>query len=213
MAKSSAKAKPEKKKEKKATGSKPEFFKTRKTREPELEAGDTITPPEEIQSAIDAFRDAQEQMKHFEGEATVQKDAINDFALKEYAKRVQKGKGRSFKLLGDQSMVTYVVMDASAGLTEEEVEAFKERWGEEAADELITRDLASIRFDGEVLEANYEAVVEALQSLPKDVLENLFKPMLMKARSGAVEKAKQYAKSADELRELIRQLKIRNYIR
>jgi len=212
MAKSTAKVKSAKK-EKKAAAPKKEFFKTRKTREPELEAGDTITPPEDIQQAIDAFRDAQEQMKHFEGEATVQKDAINDFALKEYSKRVQKGKGRSFKLLGDQSMVTYVVMDASAGLTEEEVEAFKERWGEEAADELITRDLASIRFDGEVLEANYEAVTEALQSLPKDVLENLFKPMLMKAQKGAVEKAKSYAKNADELQELIRQLKIRNYIR
>ncbi len=212
MAKSTAKAKAPKK-EKKAAAPKKEFFKTRKTREPELEAGDTITPPEEIQQAIDAFRDAQEQMKHFEGEATVQKDAINDFALKEYSKRVTKGKGRSFKLLGDQSMVTYVVMDASAGLTEEEVEAFKEQWGEDAADELITRDLASIRFDGAVLEANYEAVVEALQVLPKDVLENLFKPMLMKATKGAVEKAKNFAKNADELQELIRQLKIRNYIR
>ncbi len=108
-----------------------------------------------------------------------------------------KGKTRSFKLLGDQSMVTYVVMDASAGLTEEEVESFKERWGDKAADDLIMRDLASIRFDGAVFEANYDAIVEALQSLPKDVLENLFKPMLMKAKPGAVEAGKKYAKSAE----------------
>jgi hypothetical protein len=110
-------------------------------------------------------------------------------------------------------MVTYVVMDASAGITEEELESFKERWGEKAADDLITRDFASIRFDGEVFEANYDAIVEALQVLPKDVLENLFKPMLLKAKSGAVERAKKYADSAEELRELIQQLKIRNYIR
>jgi hypothetical protein len=213
MAKSPTKSKSEKSPAKKTTASKAEFFKTRKTREAEPEAGDTITPPEEIKQAIDAFRDAQEQAKHFEGEATVQKDAINEFSLKEFSKRVLKGKARSFKLLGDQSMVTYVVMDASAGLTEEEVEAFKERWGEKAADDLITRDLASIRFDGEVLEANYEAVVEALQVLPKDVLENLFKPMLLKAKSGAVERAKKYADDAEELREMLRQLKIRNYIR
>lgn len=192
---------------------KPDFFKTRKSREAEPDAGDTITPPAEIQQAIDLFREAQEQAKHFEGEATIQKDAINEFSLKEYSKRVLKGKGRSFKLLGEQSMVTYVVMDASAGLTEEEVEAFKERWGEDAADDLITRDFASIRFDGEVLEANYDAIVEALQALPKDVLENLFKPMLLKAKSGAVERAKKYAESAEDLRELIAQLKIRNYIR
>jgi hypothetical protein len=198
----------------KAKSAKSDIFKTRKSRETEqVSAGDTLTPPEEIQQAIDAFRDAQEQMKHFEGEATVQKDAISDYSLKEYTKRVLKGKAKSFKLMGEQSMVTYVVMDASAGLTEEEVDNFKENWGEEAADDLITRDLASIRFDGEVFEANYDAIVEALQVLPKDVLDNLFKPMLMRAKSGAVERAKKYAKNADELRELIQQLKIKNYIR
>jgi hypothetical protein len=214
MAKSPAKPKPEKRAEKKSsTAKKADIFKTRKTREPEAEAGDTITPPAEIARAIDSFRDAQEQAKHFEGEATVQKDAINDYSLREYSKRAMKGKSRSFKLLGEQSMVTYVVMDASAGLTEEDVEAFKEQWGEDAAEKLITRDFASIRFDGAVLEANYDAVVEALSALPKDVLDNLFKPMLLKAKPGAVELAKKYAKSTDDLQELIRQLKIRNYIR
>ncbi len=213
MAKSTTKHKAGKAPEKKQASSKSEFFKTRKSREEQQEAGDTITPPEEIKQAIDAFRDAQEQAKHFEGEATVQKDAITDYSLKEYTKRVLKGKTRSFKLLGEQSMVTYVVMDASAGITDEEVEAFKERWGEKAADDLITRDLASIRFDSEVFEANYDAVVEALKVLPSDVLDNLFKPMLMKAKPGAVEAGKKYAKSAEDLRELVRQLKIRNYIR
>lgn len=216
MAKASPKLKTVKKADKKAEkkgAPKGSFFKTRKTREPEAEAGDTITPPAEIAQAIDAFRDAQEQAKHFEGEATVQKDAINDYSIKEFAKRVIKGKGRSFKLLGDQSMVTYVVMDASAGLTDEEVESFRDRWGDDAAEDLITRDFASIRFDGEVLAANYDAVVEALKTLPDDIQENLFKPMLMKAKTGSVERAKKYAKSAEELRELIQQLKIRNYIR
>ena len=210
--KSPHKSNDEKRSEKK-TSPRSDFFKTRKSREPEQEVGDTITPPEEIAHAIDAFRDAQEQYKHFEGEATVQKDAINEYALNEFASRVLKGKSRSFKLLGEQSMVTYVVMDASAGITEEEVESFKERWGDKVADELITRDLASIRFDGEVLAANYDAVVKALQTLPQDTLDNLFKPMLLKAKPGAVEAAKKYAKTPEELRELIQQLKIRNYIR
>ncbi|MBI1861548.1 MAG: hypothetical protein HYR96_11585 [Deltaproteobacteria bacterium] len=189
------------------------FFKTRKTREPDQDIGDTITPPTDIAEAIDAFRDAQEQFKHFEGEATVQKDAINDFALGEFSERALKGKNKSFKILGEQSMVTYVVMDASAGLTDEDVENFKERWGEKAADTLIMRDLASIRFDSAVFEANYDAIVEALESLPQDVRESLFKPMLMKARPGAVEVAKKFAKTPEELRELIQTLKIRNYIR
>jgi hypothetical protein len=213
MAKSPSKSKQSKPEEKKTSVRKGDFFKTRTTREPEPKEGDTITPPEEIAQAIDQFREAQEQAKHFEAEATIQKDAINEYSRREYVKRVVKGKNRSFKLVGEQSMVTYVVMDASAGLSEEEVEAFKERWGEKAAEDLITRDLASIRFDGEVLEANYDAVVAALEVLPKDVLEHLFKPMLLKARSGAVERAKKYAKSPEQLLELIQQLKIRNYIR
>lgn len=213
MAKSPTKTKAKKPETKKAESKKADFFKTRRTREPDQEAGDTITPPEAIKQAIDAFRDAQEQAKHFEGEATVHKDVVLDYSRREYTKRVLKGKNRSFKLLGDQSMVTYVVMDASAGLTEEEVEAFSEQWGEKATEDLITRDLASIRFDGEVLEANYDAIVEALQTLPKDVVDNLFKPMLLKAKPGAIERAKKYAKSAEELSELCKQLKIRNYIR
>jgi hypothetical protein len=189
------------------------IFKTRKTREVEVKDSDTITPPEEIAQAIDQFRDAQEQAKHFEAEATIQKDAINDYSRGVYSKRVLNGKNRSFKLVGDQSMVTYVVMDASAGITEEEAQAFAEQWGDKAAEDLIVKDFASIRFDGEVLAANYDAVVEALQVLPEDVLENLFKPMLLKAKPGSVERAKKYAKTADKLLEIITQLKIRNYIR
>lgn len=197
----------------KTKAAKTDPFKTRKQREAEPQAADTLTPPGEVAEAIDAFREAQEQAKHFEGEATVQKDIIMDYGQTEFSKRAIKGMNRSFKILGDQSMVTFVAMDASAGLTEEDVEAFKERWGEKAADELITRDLASIRFDPEVLEANYEAVVGALQKLPSDIVDALFKPMLMRATPGAVETAKKFAKNAEELREIIQQLKIRNYIR
>jgi hypothetical protein len=211
MGKQSEKAKAEPKAE--AKGKRTDPFKTRKTREEEPQGGDTLTAPEEVAKAIDLFRESQEQAKHFEGEATVQKDLILEYSQAEYTKRVFNGKNRSFKILGEQGMVMYVVMDASAGLTEADVEAFTEQWGEEAAEELITRDLGSIRFDPEVLEANYEAVVEALQVLPKKVLDSLFKPMLMKAKPGSVEKAKRYAKNPDELRELIQQLKIKNYIR
>ena len=57
------------------------------------------------------------------------------------------------------------------------------------------------------------AVVEALQALPEDVLENLFKPMLMKARPGAAEAAKGYAKKPAELLEMLKSLRIKNYIR
>ncbi len=188
-------------------------FKTRKTRSEVSKESDTLTPPSAIAQAIDSFRDCQEQARHFEGEATIHKNQVLDFSEAEYAKRLIGGMGKSFKVLGEESMVTYVVMDASAGLADEDVESFRQRWGDQAADELIQRDFNSIRFDGDVLEANYDKVVEALETLPEEIVETLFKPMLMKARPGAAETAKKYAKNAKELRELLKMLKIRNYIK
>ena len=55
--------------------------------------------------------------------------------------------------------------------------------------------------------------VEALQTLDADVVERLFKPMLMKAVPGAVQKAKKFAKTQEDMQEIIRDLKIKNYIK
>lgn len=188
-------------------------FKTKKTKAETTEAGDTISPPAEVAEAIDSFRECQDQAKHFEGEATIHKNTILGYSENEYVKRLLSGKNKSFKLLGEETMVTYVVMDSSAGLTDEDVEEFTKNFGKKAAEDLIVRDFASIKFDAKVLEANYDAVVEALQTLPAEVLENLFKPMLMKASPNAAEKAKQYAKKPDELLEILKALRIKNYIR
>ena len=195
------------------TTSKADPFKTRKTKAEVSDASDTISPPADVAQAIDSFREAQDQAKHFEGEATIYKNQVLEFSETEYSKRLLSGKNKSFKVLGEETMVTYVVMDSSAGLTEEDVEEFSKTWGAEAAEDLIVRDFSSIKFDGKVLEANYDKVVEALQTLPPEILDNLFKPMLMKARPGAAEGAKQYAKKSDDLLDILKALKIKNYIR
>lgn len=188
-------------------------FKTKKSKEETSAASDTLSPPAEVAEAIDAFRECQDQAKHFEGEATIHKNVVLSYSEAEYSKRLHSGKNGSFKVLGEETMVTYVVMDSSAGLTEEDVEEFAKNYGKDAAEDLIVRDFASIKFDAKVLEENYDAVVSALQTLPAEVLENLFKPMLMKARSGAAEGAKRYAKKPDDLLEILKSLKIKNYIR
>lgn len=197
----------------KAKSKKIDPFKTKKTRTETAPAGDTFTPPHHVAEAIDSFREAQEQAKHFEGEATLHKSVILEYAEGEYAKRLVSGKPKSFKLLGDETMITYVVMDASAGITDDEAEEFARQFGEKAAETLIVRDFGSVKFDAKVLEANYDAVVEALQVLPPEVLENLFKPMLHKAVPGAAEKAKTFAKKPEDLLEVLKALKIKNYIR
>lgn len=188
-------------------------FKTKKNKTEVSDASDTLSPPADVAAAIDAFRECQDQAKHFEGEATIHKNTVLSYSENEYVKRLLSGKNTSFKVLGEETMVTYVVMDSSAGLTEEDVEEFAKNYGREAAEDLIVRDFSSIKFDAKVLEANYDAVVGALQSLPEEVLENLFKPMLMKASPGAAERAKKYAKKPDELLEILKSLRIKNYIR
>jgi hypothetical protein len=196
-----------------ATKKKVDPFKTKKSKTPPSKAADTVTPPAEVAEAIDRFRDCQEQARHFEGEATVAKDKVQTFCQAELTRRLQSGIGGSFKVLGDETMVTYVVTDSSAGLSEEDAEEFKNKWGKDAAEELIVRDFQSIRFDPAVLEANYDQVVEALQALPEEVLDRLFKPMLMKAAPGAVATGKKYAKAPEDLQEMIKDLKIKNYIK
>ncbi|MBY0369757.1 hypothetical protein K2X33_03660 [bacterium] len=188
-------------------------FKTRTSKVPAAKSNDTVTPSEEVKEAIDAFRDAQEQAKHFEGEAAMHKDTILSYADQEYVKRLMAGVEKSFKILGDETMVTYIVTDSSAGLTEEDVAEIEDRFGKDAAEDLVVRDYGSIRFDADVLAANYEAVVEALQVLPEETLSKLFKPMLMKAKPGAAEAAKKHAKNAAELRSLLKTLRMKNYIK
>jgi hypothetical protein len=190
-------------------------FKIRKskTSEQAKATADTVTPPEPVREAIDAFREAQEQARHFEGEATVHKNIILEYSQSEYAKRVLGGKNKSYKLLGDEAMVTYIVQDSSAGLSDDDLAELSERWGKNAADALVVRDYSSIKFDPAVLEANYDAVIEALQVLPDEVLENLFRPMLLKAKKNAVEVAKKYIKTPKEMNEILRQLKLKNYIK
>lgn len=188
-------------------------FKTRKTKDTVDSKVDTITPPAEVQRAVDLFRENQEQAKHFEGEATVYKDRIVEFSLDEYCKRIYKGQNKSFKILGHETIVNYIIQDSSAGLTEEDFEEFASRWGKKAAEDMIVRDYASLRLNAQVLSDHYNEIVKALQTLPKNVFENLFRPMLMKASPDAVQKAKKHTKNARELMEMIRQLKIKNYIK
>lgn len=188
-------------------------FKTRKTRRTEGKEQADVKAPADIAAAIDAFRECEDQAKHFEGEATIHKNQVLDFARQEFVRRARAGQNLSFKIHGNEAIVTYVVQDSSAGLTEEEVSDIAQRWGETAADQLVTRDFRSIRFDPKVLETHYDAVVSALQQLPEDVLSSLFKPMLMMARPGALETAKRIAKDEDELRDLLHQLKMKAYIR
>lgn len=206
-------ATPKKKPQTSKAAQKGDPFKVRKTTTAPAKSDDIVTPPKEVAEAIDAFRQAIDQAKFFEGEATIYKNTVVDFARSKFAKRFFDGIKKGFKLQGSEAVIMYVVQDSSAGFSDEEVAEFAERWGEEAAEELIVRDFASIRFNEKTLEAHYDEIVGALKALPEEVLENLFKPMLMKARPAALDAARKYAKNTEDFENLMRDLKIKNYIK
>ena len=90
-------------------------FKVKKTKTTTTQQSDSVEAPEEVREAIEAFRECQEQAKHFEGEATMHKDVVMSYAREEYSKRALNGQEGSFKIMGDETMVSYV-MNSSAGL-------------------------------------------------------------------------------------------------
>lgn len=204
---------PKPKAKKSSNAAKTDPFKIRSSRQEITKNQDTVEPPGDIAAAVDKFRECQEQAKHFDGEATVYKDLILNFARNQFAQRALSGQTGGFKILGEEGMVTFIVQDSSAGLTEEEVEEISQEYGSEVADDLIGRDYASIRFNPKVLEAHYDEVVSALQKLPEDVLANLFKPMLLKTRESYYAKSQRYTKTPEQFRRLMEQLKLKAYIK
>ena len=196
----------------KSVGKRASPFKVRTKINP-AKSDDIITPTKEVAEAIDAFREAIDQAKFFEGEATIYKNTIVDFARSAYAKRFFKGDRSGFKLQGTDAVIMYIVQDSSAGFSDEDAEEFAGNWGKAASEELIVRDFSSIRFNDKVLEAHYDEVVDALSILPPEILDNLFKPMLMKAKPNALEAARKYAKKTDDFQNIMRDLRIKNYIK
>lgn len=188
-------------------------FKTKKSTVATKQADNIITPPAIVAEAVDAFRNAVDQAKFHEGEATVHKNTVMEFAAQEFSRRLYHGDTQGFKIQGNEFLAMYVVQDAGAGLSEEDVDQFRERWGDEAAQDLIVRDFASIRFNESILETHYDEVVAALQTLPEEILDHLFRPMALKVRKGALERVRKFAKNKEELQEMMRDLKFRHYVR
>lgn len=174
---------------------------------------DVLNTPKDISKAVDSFKKLQSEIKHLEGEATLVKNQVTDFARDRFAERVLNDKYNNFKLQGTDQVVSFIAQDASAGLSEDDVDQIKEEFGSKAAKALVVDDLSSLRFNPETLNDNFDMILKALQTLPNEILDNLFKPMLKKASPEAVKKATSFAKDQDELKRLIQLLKIKNYIR
>lgn len=184
------------------------FKKTRKTatsasKKPEIET------PFEVCQAITEFKEIKEEISGLEGQLTGIKGTIMAFGKDEFVRQCSNGNFSGFKLLGNDCHVSYVAQDRSKGMSDEQVETIAEVYGDDVAGNIIVEDLASLKFNTAVLEANYDAVVKALQTLPAAVMENLFKPMTQKA----VPVRLLYKETGEKFRDALDDLGMTHYVK
>jgi hypothetical protein len=173
-----------------------------------------VIPPADISIHVDEFCENSRQATHFAGEVASHKLPILDFCRFKFAERAMTGKcEKSFKLAGDIDQVTFIHEDRGSNLTDDDVADLIDEVGEEAAEKMLKIDIGSFRFNIAALEANFDAVVKALQVLPAEVLETLITPGSVTMRSGAYQDAKEIAETPVQLARIAEILKIRSYIK
>src|SRR5690349_5304912 len=86
-------------------------FRTRSTKVEVVRSTDALTPPAAVARAVDLFREAQDQLKHYEGEVSIHKEVVASYGEEEHARRLLHGTNRSFRVLGEESAATFVVVD------------------------------------------------------------------------------------------------------
>jgi len=174
-----------------------------------------INPPTEIKFSVDEYKKLDGQIKVLEGEKAGHKSILEAFARDTYATRQVAEKSGNFAILGDSSHVTYIVQDASGGMTQVEYDEFASQHGKKAAESLLALNKASVKFDVKTLEEPgvMQQVVDALNTLPPDLLERLFTPAYYGVVEDVTIKARKFAKDAKQYQQIMSDLKVKAYIR
>lgn len=174
---------------------------------------DLLPTPPEIASSIDTFTSLSREIKLLEGQKESVKAELTEYCRNEFAGRKMNGVEGNFKVEGVESTASYICQDRSSSLSGQDREAFAEEFGEKAAEDLLKVDFAGYRFNGEVLEQHFGAVIAALQKgLPEDVLAVLIQPTGYVAVPQAHTKIKEHAKTRKDFIEILKALKVVNFI-
>ena len=174
---------------------------------------DVLTVPPAIAEAVDEFNGLNRQIKNLTSLQAASKATVTEYCQQEFASRKLTGVEGNFKVQGGEATATYICQDRSSGISGDEREVFAGQFGQDAADDLMKVDYAGFRFNGEVLEQNFDAVVEALRrGLPEEVLAKLILPTGFTAVPQAHAKIKDHAKDADAFVKILKALKVTNFI-
>lgn len=174
---------------------------------------ETVATPANIRIAVDEFVKYSQEMKRLEAEQGQSKKLVNDYCFETYTKRMMTGSFANFRLAGDETTALYIVMDKSSSIAPDDYDKFELKHGIKAAEELLVQDLASFRINPEAMALAGDRIREVFSQLSTEIGVKVLQKGSFKTTDDAALKARSYAKTPDELAELIIDMKITKYVR
>lgn len=177
---------------------------------------DHVNPEDPIvKAAVDQYKHLAAEIKRLEGEQSAHKAVLSTYGRQIFAERQTKEISGNFHIQGEAESVTYIYQNSNSALGEEAYAAFVASHGEEAAETLLALDAASVRFNAEVLTEDgvMEKVVNALQVLPKELLDRLFTGAGYAVKDEVFIKAREFAKTPAEYQAIMNDLRVKNYVK
>lgn len=192
------------------------FKKIASTKEKKAGGLDHVNSADEVtKAAVDEYKRIAGEMKRLEGEQAAHKAVVEGYARKTFCERQVKNTSGNFYVDGNADVVMYQAQNANAGIAADGYATIVEEHGEEAAEELLMLDTASVKFNADKLKEPgvMEKFVAALQVLPPEILNDLFTAATYKVTEDVFVKMRSHAETAEEFQALMASLKIKNFIK
>ncbi len=168
---------------------------------------DIVDAPATLKTKIDLFVATHREIKRAERELQKLKDEILAFAKEERAFRVTSGKeDRSFRIEGGKDTVTFVVTDSGAGIEPQDLLVIESEFGS-GVRQLLELDLNSLRFNTEVLRPNFQQVARAFETLPQQILGDLFRQVSFTVAKGATSKIPKLTNDVQQVKAILERIR------
>lgn len=173
-----------------------------------------VNMPAKIGDQFARLVELRDQMKHLKGEMDACENEVDAWGMTTYAQEHFKGGQGNLRLLGPDSVTgMFIVQDRGGITTREDQEEFIARRGQTVADALLERDMNNVKVDMKVLMEHRDAIVTALNKvLPPEAMASLF-VFKLGTKDDIQNLAKDHAKSASDLEQLYRDLRLVTQIR
>lgn len=168
--------------------------------------------PDDLKSMVDEFAALTAQSRELTVKLEALKSRLHAHCRQEFVGRLLAGETGGFRILGTTGRATFVVRGPGATLSQSERTALESRFGANIGTALLRRDLSSFRFNAAVLEANYDAVVAALNTLPREIVSSLVVPGGYRAVDDAASRVREHVQDSTAALELLTGLRLTTFV-